>query len=230
MSGHKEEAPAAPAAEGQAAKSGPPIMVVGGALLAVLFAGGFGLAYFVLPGKIAAQLKAELAAPADAGEHGAAAGGHGEAAAGHEAPKAGDHAAPAAGGHAEAKPAEGGHGEAKPAEGGHGGGGAEAGKSEKPTEFKVENLIVNVSGSRAGRFVKVSLSFEAEPDVLAELAKKKARITDIVGSTLAAKTEEQLRAPTARGALRTEILGALNPLLEKGQIQAVFFLEYLIQP
>lgn len=216
MSAAAQETPAAAAP----AKAGPGLPVLAGVLGGML-AAGFALTYFVLPARLAAVLKSELeAAPAaPAGDH--AAPGHGEApAGGHDAaPAAGGHGAPAEGGHG--APA-GGHG--APAEGGHG---APAKAAE---DFVLDGIVVNVAGSRTGRFIKVSLAFDAPPEVHAELASQRSRVTDLVSGHLAAKPEEQLRAPTARGTLRTELVGAVNALLTRGEVRNVFFLEFLIQP
>lgn len=211
MSSKPPEAPAPADGAAPAPKSGPPVAIVAAVVCVVLLGAGFALSFFVLPGKIVAQLKAELEAPSDAGDP-PKDGAHG---AGEKAPEA-----------AKADGAEG-HGEAKPEEAGAK---AEPAKAEAAKEFTIENLVVNISGSRAGRFVRVSIAFEAEPEVLTELAAQRPRVIDLVGSTLAGKSEDELRAPTARGVLRSEIVNAVNPILQKGQIKAVFFLEYLIQP
>lgn len=206
MSAKEPEAPAA-AESAASTKSGPPVMIVAAALLVVLFAGGFALAYFVLPGRIVAQLKAELEAPSDSSDPEA------------RKPEA---AAPAH------PPADSGHGTTNPAAGNaHSAAGT---TTPAPAEFTVENLVVNISGSRSGRFVRVSLAFDADPNVIAELNAQRPRVIDLIGSTLATKSEDELRATTARGLLRTEIVNSVNPILRSGQVRAVFFLEYLIQP
>ncbi len=227
MSAEAEEpAKAAPApAEGAPAAAGggmSPMVFFGamGLSWVLMLGGGFALVQFVLPAKLAEAMK-QPAATAEAGKD-----GHGDAKA--DAKKE-------EGGHGEAKKEEKkaeGHGEAKAEgkkeEGGHG----EAKKEDAPAkakEFVLSEIVVNDAGSRGARYIKASVYFDASPDVLEELEKQRARIIDLVSTALAAKTMDELTAPTARGLLREEMMATCNGLLKKGQIKNLYFVDFLIQ-
>lgn len=226
MSAEAEEPAKAPApAEGAAAPAGgggmSPMVFFGamGLSWVLMLGGGFALVQFVLPAKLADAMK-QPAATAEAGKE-----GHGEAKA--EAKKEGGHGETKK----EEKKAEG-HGEAKAEgkkeEGGHG----EAKKEEAPAkakEFVLSEIVVNVAGSRGARYIKASVYFDASPEVLEELERQRARIIDLVSTTLAAKTMDELTAPTARGTLREEMTATCNGLLKKGQIKNLYFVDFLIQ-
>lgn len=227
MSAEAEEpAKAAPApAEGAPAAAGggmSPMVFFGamGLSWVLMLGGGFALVQFVLPAKLADAMKQPVAT-AEAGKE-----GHGEAK--KEAKKE-------EGGHGEAKPEEKkaeGHGEAKAEGKKEEGGKGEAKKEEAPAkakEFVLSEIVVNVAGSRGARYIKASVYFDASPEVLEELEKQRARIIDLVSTTLAAKTMDELTSPSARGMLREEMTATCNGLLKKGQIKNLYFVDFLIQ-
>jgi hypothetical protein len=222
------------------------IIVAAGVSVAML-AVGFAMTYFVLPGIIVASLQKQqiMAEGAGPGEVVAPAAAHGEKPAAHAAPAAPAAAPAPAHGGAKPPPAEppkeaGAHGggEAKPpakgaegevpAAGGEGGGGeGKAGGAAKP--FELREMIVNTAGSRGNRFVKASLSFDGGPGVAAELETLRPKLTDMVLQTLGSKTVEELTAPTARGALRQELVNNTNAILQGGRVSNIYFLELIIQ-
>lgn len=216
------ETAAAPAAAGGGLSPMIFFAALGVSCLAML-GGGFALVQFVLPGKLAEAMK--QSAPADAHAEGAdakAEKGHGEAK--KEDAKADAKAEkPAAESKEKGKEEKGGHGEAKKEEGGK--------KEEvaKPKEFVLSEIVVNVAGSRGARYIKASVYFDATPEVLDELEAQRARVIDLVSTALAAKTMDELTAPTARGVLREELTATCNGLLKKGQIKNLYFVDFLIQ-
>jgi flagellar protein FliL len=200
----KEEAPAAPAPAAPAGGGGMTkgqFMGVAGALVVVMAGLGFGLAFFLLPGRVAASLKPAGATAEVADEHGKGEHGKDE--------KAKDE-------HAKDE-----HGK------------KEEGKKESTekqvTEFTLNELLVNVNGSRGGRYLKISLHFECPEDVVAELHEEKAKIIDFVSLTLSSKTIDELTSPNARGMIRTELVNGINPFLKSGQVKNIYFLEFIIQ-
>ncbi len=181
----------APAASDSGSK-GPSPLILAIVVLVVALGGGFALAYFVLPARIAAALAANQPAPAPA--DGAAASTPG--------------APPAAGGDAK---------------------GGDAGKVGGDS-FVLSDILVNISGTHAGRFLKATAYFDAPPNVVAELEQKRAKITDIVSATLGGKSLDELSDPGVRGKLRSELLATINPLLEtKGEVTNIYFPEFIIQ-
>jgi len=183
----------APAASDSDSKGGPSPLILAIVVLVVALGGGFALAYFVLPARIAAALQQNQ--PPATGPDGVAAS-----------------TTPAA-------PAPGGP-DAKPGEGAKVGG----------DSFVLSDILVNIAGTHAGRFLKATAYFDAPPNVVAELEQKRAKITDIVSATLGGKSLDELSDPGVRGKLRSELLATINPLLEtKGEVTNIYFPEFIIQ-
>jgi len=184
----------------------------------LMLGGGFALVQFVLPAKLADAMK-QPAATAEVGKE-----AHGEAKPeakkeeGHGEAKKEEKAKPEGEAKAEGKKEKGGEGEAKKEE-----------APAKAKEFVLSEIVVNVAGSRGARYIKASVYFDASPDVLEELERQRARIIDLVSTTLAAKTMDELTSPTARGMLREEMTATCNGLLKKGQIKNLYFVDFLIQ-
>lgn len=223
----------APAAAAPAGGGGMSPMVFFGAMglsWILMLGGGFALVQFVLPAKLASAMKPAGAEEASAKEH---EGGEAKAE-GKEKGKA-EGKTEEKGKEKEKAPAEG-KGEAgKKEEKGSGEGGKKekegAGEMtpSKPKEFVLSEIVVNVAGSRGARYIKASVYFDANPDVLEELERQRARIIDLVSTALSSKTMDELTAPTARGLLREELIATCNGLLKKGQINNLYFVDFLIQ-
>ena len=177
-----------PAPSSDSGSKGLSPLILAVVVLVVALGGGFALAYFVLPARIAAALQAN--APMGA------------------APDPGAAPAPPAGG------------DAKPGDAGKVGG----------DSFVLSDILVNIAGTHAGRFLKATCYFDAPANVVAELEQKRAKITDIVSATLGQKSLDELSDPGVRGKLRSELLATINPLLEtKGEVTNIYFPEFIIQ-
>jgi flagellar FliL protein len=175
------------------------------ALLLIMLAGGFAVAYFVLPEKIAEIMV--KAPPAET----AAASAPEEKESSHAAPKE------------EAKASEGGHGdELKKAI-------EKEVKAISGQEFRVQDILVNISGTRGGRFIKASLYFEANSDVIAELEGSRAKITDLISQILSSQTLDSLTRSDSRGRIRGELLTTVNAVLTKGKVENIYFTDFIIQ-
>jgi len=104
---------------------------------------------------------------------------------------------------------------------------AEGGK--EVTKFTIEEVTVNIADTRGNRFVRAGVYFEAAPPVLEELEANRARMTDTLGQVLSTKTLDELTSPDARGNLRQELLGIINPTLKEGRIDNIYFTDLLVQ-
>ncbi len=101
---------------------------------------------------------------------------------------------------------------------------------DKPvTKFTIEEITVNIADTRGNRFVRAGVYFEAQPAVLEELEANRARMTDTLGQVLSTKTLDELTSPNARGMLREELLGIINPTLKSGQVDNLYFTDLLVQ-
>lgn len=219
----KEEKPKPGEAGGDAAaaatsKGSSPVLawgIIGGICIAMLGL-GFALAYFVLPGRIADVVQksngvaAEEKTSAENGEKKEASSEKKE--------------------NKESEKKEAAKGEAKESgEGGHGGGG-EGAKTESPVkDFILQDVLVNISGTRGARYIKASLFFEAPPHVRKVLEEQRPKVIDLVSQVLSSKSIDQLTADDSRGTLRREILKVINSLLIDDKVTNIYFLDFIIQ-
>lgn len=122
----------------------------------------------------------------------------------------------------------------KAIEPGHGAEGEHGEKSGHDEEdfvgktIPMETFLVNLSGSRGNKVLKVNMEFEFEGDRIAdEIDKRKPQIRDIIIIILSSKTYAQLTEPQGKEHLRDEIRDTVNSFLTKGKIKRVFFTDFI---
>ena len=105
--------------------------------------------------------------------------------------------------------------------------GAEA-SAENSFEFK--DVIVNLSGALGTRYLKTSFTVSGSdshlPDVIKESQKK---LLDITISVLSARTLNDLDSPTAKNAIREELIAKYNHALGVEIVEEIYFSEFVIQ-
>ncbi|MEK7355758.1 MAG: flagellar basal body-associated FliL family protein, partial [Bdellovibrionota bacterium] len=117
------------------------------------------------------------------------------------------------------------HGEAAAA-GEHGEAGA-AGHDSEAQEYigqtvPLETFLVNLSGNRGNKLLKVNMELEVDGSKVAgEIDKRKPQIRDIIIILLSSKTYPQLNSPEGREFLREEIRDTVNSFLTTGKIKRV---------
>jgi len=81
-----------------------------------------------------------------------------------------------------------------------------------------------------GKYLKTSMSLELASDELAlELDTKHAVIKDRIVRVLASKTLEDLSSMKKKEKLTKQILDTINPMLVDGEIESIYFTEFVIQ-
>jgi flagellar FliL protein len=92
----------------------------------------------------------------------------------------------------------------------------------------LEVFLVNLSGNRGNKLLKVSMELEVEGERIAEeIDKRKPQIRDIIIILLSSKTYAQVSAPEGKEFLRDEIRDTVNSFLTKGKIKRVHFTEFV---
>ncbi len=93
----------------------------------------------------------------------------------------------------------------------------------------LETFLVNLSGSRGGKVMRVNMELEvSNTEVVQEIDKRKPQIRDIIIILLSSKTFDQLSTRDGKEQLRNEIRDTVNPFLTKGQIKRVYFTELIL--
>jgi flagellar FliL protein len=92
----------------------------------------------------------------------------------------------------------------------------------------METFLVNLSGNRGNKLLKVNMDLELEGGKIAEeIDKRKPQIRDIIIILLSSKTYAQLSSPEGKEYLRDEIRDTVNSFLTTGKIKRVLFTEFL---
>ncbi len=107
-------------------------------------------------------------------------------------------------------------------------------KEEKSKEFigklvPLETFLVNVSGSRGRKLVKMNMELElSNSEVQEEVEKIKPKIRDYIIIIASSKTFADISTKAGKDSLREEIKNQINLFLTKGQINKVYFTEFIL--
>jgi flagellar FliL protein len=107
-------------------------------------------------------------------------------------------------------------------------------KEEKSKDFigklvPLETFLVNVSGSRGRKLVKINMELEVtNAEVQEEVEKIKPKIRDYIIIIASSKTFAEISTKEGKNALREEIKSQINLFLTKGQISKVYFTEFIL--
>lgn len=93
----------------------------------------------------------------------------------------------------------------------------------------LETFLVNVSGSRGRKLVKMNMELEvSNAEVQEEVEKIKPKIRDYIIIIASSKTFNEISTREGKDALREEIKNQINLFLTKGQINKVYFTEFIL--
>lgn len=104
------------------------------------------------------------------------------------------------------------------------------GKEEKSAVYRVENVIVNPSGSEGSHFLMATVAISlGDPKEEEKLKANEDEVRDRVVSVLEKQTLESLSAVGARDTLRGRIATALAPLTGSADPARIFLPQFVIQ-
>lgn len=96
--------------------------------------------------------------------------------------------------------------------------------------YKMDTFIVNLSGDSGARYLKASLQFELGADnVTEELASRTPQVRDLILTLLSSKTFADISSTAGKFALREEMVSRVNEILSAGEVQQVYFTEFVVQ-
>lgn len=107
-------------------------------------------------------------------------------------------------------------------------------EEEKSHEFigklvPLETFLVNISGSRGRKLVKINMELEvSNAEVQEEVEKIKPKIRDYIIIIVSSKTFTEISTKEGKDLLRDEIKNQINLFLTKGQIARVYFTEFIL--
>jgi flagellar FliL protein len=93
-----------------------------------------------------------------------------------------------------------------------------------------DTFIVNLADPGGKRFLKLAMKAKLDgPEVQEEFKSRTFEMRDKILMILSGKETEDLGSSDDKVALKQEMLTALNNSLHKGQVQDIYFTEFLIQ-
>lgn len=100
----------------------------------------------------------------------------------------------------------------------------------EPVLQEMETFLVNLSDPGGKRYLKLTMKAKlSDKEVQAEFAGRNFEIRDTVIMLLSSKEFPEISKPEDKATLKQELVFALNRLLRKGQVQDVYFTEFLVQ-
>ncbi len=92
----------------------------------------------------------------------------------------------------------------------------------------LETFLVNLSGAHGRKLLKINMELEVSGgEVQEEIEKIKPKIRDYIIIIVSSKSFTEISTKEGKDALRGEIKNQINLFLTKGQINRVFFTEFL---
>jgi flagellar FliL protein len=107
---------------------------------------------------------------------------------------------------------------------------AKSDKEGAPTVYKIDNIIVNPSGTGGTRYLSVSMAFEVGSQAtVKKFEDKQPLIRDALITILGSKTIDQLSDPKQKEITRFQIKKRVEQLLGLDDLAAVYFTDFIIQ-
>ncbi len=103
-------------------------------------------------------------------------------------------------------------------------------QESEPIVKEMDSFIVNLSDPGGKRFVKITMRAKlSNQQCMAEFTSRIYEMRDAVLMILAGKEVEDISKAEDRINLKHELAAAMNKALKRGQIQDIYFTEFLIQ-
>ena len=96
--------------------------------------------------------------------------------------------------------------------------------------YPMSQFVVNLLSESGGKYLKVALDIELSSEELAaEMDMKKSLVRDIIIRSLSSKTFEEVSTIKGKDRLKDEIVNQINDVLSDGQINNIFFTDFVVQ-
>lgn len=96
--------------------------------------------------------------------------------------------------------------------------------------YPLDSFTVNLKSDNGRRYLKVTISLELEGEELSlELDAKSPVIRDRIIRILTSKTLEEISSKKGKQKVSDQIMNTLNAMISDGQIQGIYFTEFVIQ-
>jgi len=96
--------------------------------------------------------------------------------------------------------------------------------------YNLDTMIVNLADHGGKRYLRVTMALElSDPEALTTIENRLPQIRDAILMILPTKTYEDVSTTEGKIALRGEIMDKINSLMTKGQVNNIYFTEFVVQ-
>ena len=98
------------------------------------------------------------------------------------------------------------------------------------TIMMLEDITVNLLGTKRPRFLRVSIGLELENEqVTAEIEERQPEIRDVVISSVSGRRVDQLISVEGKEHLKKELKDRIDSTLQQGSVLKVYFSDFVVQ-
>lgn len=95
---------------------------------------------------------------------------------------------------------------------------------------EMDTFIVNLSDPGGKRFLKITMKAKmSNAESNEEFTARNFELRDAVLTVLTSKESDEIITPEDKAALKQQLIACLNKLLHKGQVEDLYFTDFLIQ-
>ncbi|MDL2275789.1 flagellar basal body-associated FliL family protein [Desulfosarcina sp. OttesenSCG-928-G10] len=96
--------------------------------------------------------------------------------------------------------------------------------------LSLETMIVNLADDGGKRYLRVTMALELSgPEAMSSINMRLPQIRDTILMILPTKTYKDVSTTGGKVALRNELMGAVNQLINKGRVSNIYFTEFVVQ-
>lgn len=102
--------------------------------------------------------------------------------------------------------------------------------SPKPVLQDMETFLVNLSDPQGERYLKLTMRLRlSNPQTAAEFTERNSELRDAVLMLLSSKERDDISTLSGKMALKRALMAQMNRLLRQGQVEHIYFTEFLVQ-
>ena len=96
--------------------------------------------------------------------------------------------------------------------------------------YSLDTMIVNLADHGGKRYLRVTMALElSDSEALTTIESRLPQVRDAVLMILPTKKYDDVSTTEGKIALRTEVMDKINALMTKGQVNNIYFTEFVVQ-
>lgn len=96
--------------------------------------------------------------------------------------------------------------------------------------YSLDTMIVNLADHGGKRYLRVTMALElSDADAMAAIESRLPQVRDAILMILPTKKYDEVSTTEGKVALRKELMDKVNSLLTKGQVNNIYFTEFVVQ-